>query len=895
MAEGSKIFTPYRALGLVSTAIPHVVRYIQRRKENLVVTVVGNSFHTYGAAKLGLLSVSNPHSSPITAISADAYHVYTSSDNTIYAWRRGTELKHKYVAHQADVHLMLPFGPHLIAVDKLNNLNVWDIKAESLYMQMEFQVKSFQISAIVHPATYLNKILLGSIQGKMQLWNLKTSSLIHTFSGWNSGVHVLEQAPALDVIAVGLEDGRIILHNIKFDETVVDFKQDWGRVTGISFRTDGFPVMVTASEIGHVALWDLKERRLVTQLRDAHAGPVSGVTCLPSEPLMVTSSSDNTLKMWIFDLPDGGARLLKFREGHSAPPLFARFHGCLGDSILTAGEDSVMRIFSTVTDIMNKSLGQSSYNRKASKKKKRAFDTKKMPAITRFTSETAQEKAWDNVAALHRGKTVVTTWSIGSQKMGKHKLIHERFKDNNMSGSVATCLDLTVCGNFVVIGYDSGHIDKYNIQSGIHRGSFGTPVAHEGGVTDVVTDGLNQYVVSGGQGEELKWWRMKDSHFIKKLKMDEGISKMSLHRDSGLLGVALEDWSIQIVDVDTKNLVRKFYGHRNQVTDITFSPDSRWLISSSLDRTIRTWDIPSSSCVDCFSVPILPTSLTMSPVGDFLATTHIDHLGIYLWSNKACFHHLSLRPLPQNFQVATIALPSSAADVMQLVPKEGEEIPEPEYADIIDDEYKSPQQISEDLVTLALLPTSRWLNLLNLDVIKKRNKPVEPPKVTKSAPFFLPTVPGLEFKFASSEEKNVNESKVKSVSSFEVLTVFGKKLKAGELEDALRMLMDMGPSGIEVEVRGLDPDVGGSEEVLIKFLEMIKLAIDKQCHFEAVQGYLGLFLKLHADFIMQNSNIHETCEKLAVVQSKSWHDLRNTLNQTLCLISYFKNAALVNY
>ena len=37
-----------------------------------------------------------------------------------------------------------------------------------------------------------------------------------------------------------------------------------------------------------------------------------------------------------------------------------------------------------------------------------------------------------------------------------------------------------------------------------------------------------------------------------------------------------------------------------------------------------------------------------------------------------------------------------------------------------DDEYtfESPEQISDQLVTLSLLPNSRWQNLLNLDVIK---------------------------------------------------------------------------------------------------------------------------------------------------------------------------------
>lgn len=33
-------------------------------------------------------------------------------------------------------------------------------------------------------------------------------------------------------------------------------------------------------------------------------------------------------------------------------------------------------------------------------------------------------------------------------------------------------------------------------------------------------------------------------------------------------------------------------------------------------------------------------------------------------------------------------------------------------------EYDSPEQLGEQLVTLSLLPESRWKNLLSLDVIK---------------------------------------------------------------------------------------------------------------------------------------------------------------------------------
>ena len=48
--------------------MPLVTRFVSRRKEHLIVTSVGNSFHTYGANKLGLLSVSKIHQGNIQVL-----------------------------------------------------------------------------------------------------------------------------------------------------------------------------------------------------------------------------------------------------------------------------------------------------------------------------------------------------------------------------------------------------------------------------------------------------------------------------------------------------------------------------------------------------------------------------------------------------------------------------------------------------------------------------------------------------------------------------------------------------------------------------------------------------------------------------------------------------------
>ncbi len=65
---------------------------------------------------------------------------------------------------------------------------------------------------------------------------------------------------------------------------------------------------------------------------------------------------------------------------------------------------------------------------------------------------------------------------------------------------------------------------------------------------------------------------------------------MVYHKSSDLIACALDDLSIVVVDVLTQKVVRILYGHTNRITSMDFSPDGRWIVSESLDLTLRTWD-----------------------------------------------------------------------------------------------------------------------------------------------------------------------------------------------------------------------------------------------------------------------------------------------------------------
>jgi WD40 repeat protein len=69
---------------------------------------------------------------------------------------------------------------------------------------------------------------------------------------------------------------------------------------------DGPPILATSSTTGSIAIWDLGTKgRILHVLRDAHEAPVTGLQWVMGQPLLISSSGDNSVKVstfWARDL-----------------------------------------------------------------------------------------------------------------------------------------------------------------------------------------------------------------------------------------------------------------------------------------------------------------------------------------------------------------------------------------------------------------------------------------------------------------------------------------------------------------------------------------------------------------------------------------------------------------
>ncbi|XP_015881797.3 uncharacterized protein LOC107417678 [Ziziphus jujuba] len=905
------IFEPFRAIGYITSGVPFSVQRLGT--ETFVTVSVGKAFQIYNCAKLNLVLVGPQLPKKIRALASYRELTFAAYGNDIAVFKRAHQVA-TWSRHRAKVNSLLLFGDHILSVDVEGNLFIWAFKGVEQNLAPNGHImldNYFTPSCIMHPDTYLNKIIIGSQEGSLQLWNISTKKKIYEFKGWNSSISSCVPSPALDVVGVGCADGKIHVHNIRYDEEVVTFTHSTrGAVTALSFCTDGQPLLASGGSSGVISIWNLEKRRLQAVIKEAHDGPILSLHFLANEPVLMSSASDNSIKMWIFDTSDGDPRLLRFRRGHSAPPQCIRFYAN-GRHILSAGQDRAFRLFSIIQDQQSRELSQRHVTKRAKKLKVKEEEIKLKPVIA-FDSAEIRERDWCNVVTCHMDTEQAYVWRLQNFVLGEHVL-----KPCPENPTPVKACAISACGNFALLGTAGGWIERFNLQSGISRGSYldsseRRSCAHDGEVVGIACDSTNTLIISAGYHGDIKVWDFKGRELKSRWEVGCSLVKIVFNRLNGLLATVADDLIIRLFDVVALRMVRKFEGHTDRVTDMCFSEDGKWLLSSSMDGTLRIWDVILARQIDAIHVDVSVTALSLSPNMDILATTHVDQNGVYLWVNQSMFSGSSnVDSYASGKEVVSVKLPSVSSTKGSQAEDSDERpiLSNPQPKDVPC--FPIHNQQIPDLVTLSLLPKSQWQSLINLDIIKVRNKPIEPPKKPENAPFFLPTLPTISgeisFKLGDSENEEVkqveaeNHGRKSDILSSQLLHFLQSCSETKKFSTFTDYIKGLSPSTLDMELRMLqiidDDDQQESEER--PELHSIQMLLDYFIHevscrnnFEFVQAVIRLFLKIHGETIRRQPGLREKAKRLLDMQSSVWHRVDKLFQSTRCMITFLSNSQL---
>ncbi|KAA0161829.1 hypothetical protein FNF27_07231 [Cafeteria roenbergensis] len=328
--------------------------------------------------------------------------------------------------------------------------------------------------------------------------------------------------PAPDIVAFGMSDGRVLVHNCRADRTIAVFRHapsdsaPPAAVSGIAFCTDPArpPRLATATASGEIALWDLSERRLVWARPGSHAGAVTSLFFLPRESRLVSSGADNAVRQWVLDGLDELPALLRSREGHYGAVRRARFahrnplEAAEADGAdarmleaVTAGSDRRLRLthcavglerqdreFSQGAGLVKRANGMSAGAAKDATGAAGGGDEAsavralgpaallRLPAITAIAVSDRREGQWCGVVSAHRGLGAAYVWDYARKALGDRTLVlpgrAERAGTGTGGGEEVTAVCISACGAFAVVAGSRGTVAKFNLQTGAPRGCF---------------------------------------------------------------------------------------------------------------------------------------------------------------------------------------------------------------------------------------------------------------------------------------------------------------------------------------------------------------------------------------------------------------------------------------
>ncbi|KAI1856222.1 hypothetical protein JX265_011734 [Neoarthrinium moseri] len=1015
--QQSRIFAPYRTIGLVSpTNIPFTTVPLGKTTFQLT-TSVGRSLQTYDLRRgLNLVFITRPQTPfDITATCAWRQKVFAAWGDPqqgeaqgIWVFQRGkklAELELPLDLHEP-IKQVIVSGSWIIACC-VTRIEVWKTESlehyTSLFTMAGKKGDNELTGGICTMPTYLNKIFAGRRDGWVEIWNVSTGKLIYTIlppSPECGAVTCLQPSPALSLMAVAYSNGPLVIHNVLTDRPVIQVMagSDDAPVTAISFRTDGQGaghdgredgVMATATESsGDITFWDLnKGGRVMGVLRSAHnppsrSGPtvrggVSKIEFLAGQPVIVTSGRDNSLKSWIFDETPFSPipRILHSRSGHAAPVsslqfLPSDFDGADAGNkwLLSAGQDRSLWGWSLRRDGQSTELSQGSIRKKAKKYgildnnalkhgPTTSLDDLKAPEITCIAcslnrdggmgampgkqalwqksqnrkkaadAEISGMTGWESVVTAHKNDSYARTWFWGRKRAG-------RWAFPTSDGTHVSTVAMSPCGSFAVVGSSGGGIDMFNLQSGLHRQRYPSTLSpaqarqaklqqlrqadnvmqlearsttgfapgvgkHTKAVTGIVVDSMNKYIISCGLDGKIKFWEFLTGRLLEEISWAPmtAITGCRYHAANDLIAFSCDDHSIRVVDIETKQTIREFWGCEGKINDFTFSNDGRWIVAAAQDSVIRVWDLPTSHLIDAIRLEKPCTALAFSVTGEYLAAAGEGQLGVNIWTNKTLFTHVPTRQISEK-EVGRMSGPTTSGEGGQGLIEAAFE----DEAPADDDTVAAPsiEQLSTDMMTLSLVPRSRWQTLLHLDLIKQRNKPTEAPKLPEKAPFFLPSTTNSSLAKADEltmavTQENQNQSKItrfdRSSRSEEAFT---SKLRdgaeSGNYDEFIEHLKSLSPSSADLELRSLTAnDVDGNANELLQFVRALTSRLVARRDYELTQAWMTVFLRLHFDMVMESDTLMAALQEWKKHQAEECSRLDNLVGYCSGVVGFLRS------
>lgn len=224
--------------------------------------------------------------------------ISAGEDSEIHLWAfPDGEFQQTLRYHTANVlDLALTPDERVLISAGLGGVRLWDLDQQRpLYTLVRFQA----IAAIaVHPNGYT--LAAGTLDGTVQLWNLRTGSLLATFPAHAAAITALHISADGETLITASEDRTLILWDLATGQQRAILRGHTGGVRAIALTPDG-ETLISGSRDG-VRFWSMLDGALL-QHWDGHHDWVMSLAMHPNGRQFASGDLQGQIKLWSW-LPD---------------------------------------------------------------------------------------------------------------------------------------------------------------------------------------------------------------------------------------------------------------------------------------------------------------------------------------------------------------------------------------------------------------------------------------------------------------------------------------------------------------------------------------------------------------------------------------------------------------
>ncbi|EEB05285.1 transcriptional corepressor Tup11 [Schizosaccharomyces japonicus yFS275] len=194
-------------------------------------------------------------------------------------------------------------------------------------------------------------------------------------------------------------------------------------------------------------------------------------------------------------------------------------------------------------------------------------------------------------------------------------------------------------GKYLVTGAEDRQIRMWDIATGKVKHVF---VGHEQDIYSLDYSRDGRYIVSGSGDHTARLWEAETGKCVLTLAIENGVTAVAFSPNNQFIAAGSLDQVIRVWSI-TGTLLKKLEGHRESVYSIAFSADGKYLASGSLDKTMRLWELKlDENAKTCSKASAISTytghsnfvlSVAISPNGKWAVSGSKDR-SVQFWNLK---------------------------------------------------------------------------------------------------------------------------------------------------------------------------------------------------------------------------------------------------------------------